>query len=376
MMRLLILNYEYPPLGGGAGNATYYILKEFAHFKDLEVDLVTSSVSGFRMEQISERIRVHFLDIGKKGNLHYQTQQELLMYAWKSHSYALKLKRNKKPDLIHAFFGIPSGYVAMQLGLPYIVSLRGSDVPFYNERFKLLDEMIFKRLSQKVWKRAEAVVANSEGLKELAFQTSPKQEIDIVFNGVDTDEFTSITTDRRSEKILLISTGRLIQRKGYEYLLEALKGRSDFELVLIGDGNSRETLIKMADDLDINVNFLGRLERSELINQLHLADVFVLPSLNEGMSNSVLEALSCGLPVVATNVGGCTELVFDGVNGFVVEKADSIALADALDKYTNDRSLIAKQGFESRRIAENMSWRSVADHYLQIYRRALGSAQI
>ncbi len=141
-LKLLILNYEYPPLGGGAANATYYLLRELARRKDVEVDLITSSVGEHRVEQIDTRIKIHFLDIGKRGNLHYQSQRELLVYAWKSYQYASRLVRNKRPDIVHAFFGIPSGYVAMQLGLPYIVSLRGSDVPFYNERFELLDKFV------------------------------------------------------------------------------------------------------------------------------------------------------------------------------------------------------------------------------------------
>src|SRR3989344_4881417 len=135
MKRVLVLNYEFPPLGGGAGNATYYLLKEFAKYPDLEIDLVTSSVDTFRVEKFAGNITIHFLNIGKRGNLHYQTNQKLLMYSWKSYWYSKKLMEEKEYDLCHAFFGIPCGYVAMMLRLPYIVSLRGSDVPFYNKRF-------------------------------------------------------------------------------------------------------------------------------------------------------------------------------------------------------------------------------------------------
>jgi hypothetical protein len=71
MKRILILNYEFPPLGGGAGNATYYLLKEFAKDPDLKIDLVTSSIDAFRVEKFSDNITVHLLDIGKGGNLHY-----------------------------------------------------------------------------------------------------------------------------------------------------------------------------------------------------------------------------------------------------------------------------------------------------------------
>ncbi len=224
-------------------------------------------------------------------------------------------------------------------------------------------------MSCKIWQNAEAVVANSSGLRELALRSSPLQEIEVVTNGVDTEEFVVGNRERRPGKITLVSTGRLIQRKGYDYLITALKGAKGFELLLIGDGNLKETLSGLAERLDADVKFLGRLEREGVLEQLQKADVFVLPSLNEGMSNAILEAMACGLPVITTNVGGCDELVSDGVNGLVVEKADSNALSRALFKYAEDHALITQHGKMSRKVAEAMSWREVSRRYLNLYRR-------
>ena len=137
MKKILILNYEFPPLGGGAANATYYLLKEFSKFPDLELDLVTSSVDKFRIEQFAPNIRIHYLDINKKGNLHYQSIKDLLTYSWKSLKYCKKLKQEAKFDLIHAFFSSPCGYIAMKLKIPYIVSLRWR-VPISFDTFSTL----------------------------------------------------------------------------------------------------------------------------------------------------------------------------------------------------------------------------------------------
>ena len=73
-----MLNYEFPPLGGGAGNATYYLLKEFSKYDDIEIDFVTSSIDEFKEEKFSKNITIYYLDIGKKGNLHYQSNKNLL----------------------------------------------------------------------------------------------------------------------------------------------------------------------------------------------------------------------------------------------------------------------------------------------------------
>jgi L-malate glycosyltransferase len=259
----------------------------------------------------------------------------------------------------------------MRLGVPYIVSLRGSDVPFYNERFAKVDRLLFKRLSCKIWRNADAVVANSSGLRELALKSAPDQKIETVFNGVDTEKFVPATKPKNNDRIVLFSTGRLIQRKGYQYLIEALSCRNEFELWLAGDGNMRDQLAKQATDAGVDVKFLGRLGRSAVIERLQKADLFVLPSLNEGMSNSILEAISCGLAVVATDVGGSAELVAEHSNGFLVNKASSESLLEALEHYSANRDLIASHGLASRKRAEQMSWAKMANQYLEIYSRII-----
>jgi len=365
MKKILVLNYEFPPLGGGAGNATFYLLKEFAKMPDLEIDLVTSSVSKFRVEKLSPNITVHYLDIKKSGDLHYQSDKNLLIYSWKAYRYCRALMKIKHFDLVHAFFGVPCGYIAMKLGLPYIVSLRGSDVPFYNKRFYWLDKLVFKNLSKKIWRKAKAVIVNSQGLKELANTSIPDQKIDIIHNGVDIEEFRPAEKKEKHEKIQLVSTGRLIKRKGYDYLIKAINGLDQYELTLIGNGPEKETLAELARESSVNVNFIGGIGHQEIPKYLQKADIFILPSLNEGMSNSILEAMACGLSIITTDTGGSDELVGD--NGFIAQKASTLSLREILKKYINDPKLVGKQSKSSRQRAEAMSWGSVAIDYQKTY---------
>lgn len=370
-LRILMLNYEFPPLGGGAGNATYYMLKEFSKYPNIEIDLVTSSVDKSKIEKFSKNITIHFLDIRKKGNLHYQSNKDLLIYSWKAYKYSKELIKTKEFNLCHAFFGIPCGYIAMKLknkyNLPYIVSLRGSDVPFYNKRFYLLDLLIFKRLSKKIWKNAKFVTTNSEGLKELALDSSPDQKISIIYNGVDIDEFIPLKNKQMKNKIILVSTGRLIKRKGYEYLIKSISKLDNIELQLIGDGNLKQELTELSKIGDSNVKFLGKINHKELPKYLQKADIFILPSLNEGMSNSVLEAMACGLPIITTDTGGSKELIKD--NGFIVNKADINSLKDAIEEYLKNPELIKLHGIKSRQLAEKMNWGNVAKEYEGTYKK-------
>jgi len=362
-----MFNYEFPPIGGGASKANNYILRELSKEGDVKVDLVTSSTDKFRIVNLYKNIDVHYLDIGKNGNLHFQSNKELLKYSFKAYKYAKKLIKTNKYDLIHAFFGIPCGYIAMKLKLPYIVSLRGSDVPFYNERFEKLDKLIFKRMSKKIWKNADFVVANSRGLKDLALSSSPNQEISVIYNGIDIEQFKPVSKNKKNKTITIISTGRLIPRKGYRYLIEALSGLDGFNLKLLGGGNSQEELEALAKKNNIDVEFTGKIDHEKISAYLQKADIFMLPSLNEGMSNSVLEAMACGLPVIATDVGGSSELIKN--NGFIVKKADSEAIKEALLKYKKNQSLIKKHGDASRKKALSMSWANTAKEYKKLYQK-------
>lgn len=368
-MKILMLNYEYPPLGGGAALVSYYILKELAKYNDIEVDLVTSSVDKERVEKINDRVTVYFLDIGKKNkNIHFQTIRDLLSYSTKAYAFCKRLIKEKRYDFCHAFFTVPCGYIASKLKLPFVVSLQGSDVPFYNKRFFLLDTLFFKKLSKKIWGKAHCVTSNSEGLTDLAHRIFPELDIKLIYNGVDLNEFEQ-KEYKLKDKITLISTGRLIKRKGYDYLIRALQGLDDFKLILIGTGNIKEELEALAKDLNVDVEFKGALPHSSIKEELTKADVFVLPSLNEGMSISLLEAISTGLPAIVTDVGGSKELVKD--NGIVVEKGSVEKIKEALLVYQKDRSLIEKHGKLSRKIAEKMSWSEIVKLYIDIYKKCL-----
>ena len=380
-MRVLFLNYEYPPLGGGAANATEYLLREYSQDPTLSVDLVTSSPSTERQEiWLGDRICVHALPIGKNGNnLHHQSQKDLLVYSFRAYWYAKKLLRTNKYDVIHAFFGVPCGVLAMQLGkqfgIPYIVSLRGADVPGYSERFSFV-YTILTPLIRRVWKKALRVIANSRGLRELALLSLPQQEIGIIPNGVDTTRFSpkqaSVAED---EWIITSGATRLTARKGLHLVIEALPAllrinpRVIFEIM--GDGASEERLRLRAEELGVSerVRFLGRIASAETARYYQRAKVFVLPSANEGMSNALLEALASGLPAVVTDTGGSNELVVEGKNGFVI-KRESKAIEEAVGyllAHEEERKLMGKA---SRVRAEAQSWQAVANAYQELYLEA------
>lgn len=380
-MKILFFNYEYPPLGGGAGNATSYILREFSKIQDLEVDLITSSVdSEYHLEKIGDNINIHKISIGKnKSNFHYQSQKDLIVYAWKAYFFAGKLLKQNRYNLTHSFFAVPCGFLSLlikwQHKIPYIVSLRGADVPGYSERFSFFYKFLTPVI-KLIWKNAASVVANSEGLKKLALKSKPDQKIGVIYNGVDTEEFKpGLIAERQNETFRIICVSRLTGRKGIKYLIQAVsilvKQYPRIKLKIIGEGDVKQNLEALTRELGLekSVEFAGLVEHGALPAYYARSHIFVLPSLNEGMSNTMLEAAASGLPLVATNTGGSGELVKDGENGFIVEMKNSEDIAEKIKKIITDEKLREKMSQKSREIALRMSWKKVAEDYLKIYKQ-------
>ncbi len=385
-MKILFFNYEYPPLGAGAANATECILQEFVKIPDLELDLITSSIDeNYHLVELGKKIKIHRLPIGKNAEkLHFQSQKDLLVYSWRAYIFSRKLvrdaRKNKQSyDLTHSFFTVPCGFLSLLLrfefGLPYVISLRGSDVPYYSDRFTFLYKLITP-LIKFIWRRSSRVVSNSEGLRELAFRSSPKQKIEIIYNGIDTKQFfPKLENAAQARFVLTVGASRITDRKGINYLIEAVAKLvpkyPQIYLKLMGDGNAREKLEQFVKDsrLEKNVVFLGRIPHEDVLPYYQEASLFVFPSLNEGMSNAMLEALAVGLPLVSTNTGGASELVTDGENGFIIKFKDSQDIADKIEKLILDEELRKKMALVSRTLAEKMSWQSVAEKYFEVYKQ-------
>jgi glycosyltransferase involved in cell wall biosynthesis len=283
-----------------------------------------------------------------------------------------KLQKENKYDLCHCWFGWPSGFFGYlnRNKQPYLVSLRGSDVPGYNLRLKILDNIVFKRLSRKIWGNAKSVTVNSEGLKELAHETW-KGKIEVIYNGVDTKQF-----ERKRNKhkgIVLLCVARLIKRKGVDYLIRAMpqiiSKNKEIRLLIVGEGPEKEKLLDIASSLNVkkHVEFIGKEDHDNMPKIYQNADIFILPSLNEGMSNTVLEAMASGLPIITTDTGGTKELVKG--NGIVVRQKSSKEITEAVIQLSNAKKRKA-YGIKSRQLAQKLSWSKVSEEYIELYKKA------
>lgn len=372
-MKILIINYEFPPIGGGAGNASYYLARHLSKMGH-EIAILTSAFRGLPREEILDGFRIFRIPVIRR-RLDRCSILEMITFIISGLFYCNSVISLFKPKKVIAFFGIPSGIIAYWIrkrySLPYIISLRGGDVPgFFNNKLQGYHRLT-KPIIKNVWKNAEHVIANSNRLYKLAKHTDPKTKILVIPNGVDTEKYKpgrGVYSEKSKTKIL--SVGRLNEQKGIQNLLKAcyalnqngLNGK--FSLEILGDGPSRKMLEKLAKDLCLQdrVCFTGWVSKNEIADKYNTADIFVLPSLDEGMSNALLEAMATGLPVVASDFAG-DNLLTDEVNALIVPVNNDQLLSDALKKLILDKNLREAMGQNSMMIAKKYSWMKVAKDY-------------
>ncbi len=373
-MNILMLNYEFPPIGGGAAKAHQCLLRQYAERHDLRVHVLTSAPQpGVVIEKFCENITIHKVGVHKK-DLHFWRRTEVIEWLLKAGFYYRKLLRENSYDLVHAFFGFPTGWLCYRSagGLPYVISLRGSDVPGQHARFQL-EYKILAPVFRGIWKKAAALVACSEGLKERALRFLPSASIDVIPNGVELDRFHPAETSQRPDALRLLTVGRLSVTKRVEMLIDAVeilhKQGCKLHFTIIGGGALEPQLreIVLKKNLGNIVEITGRTDPEDMPQLYRRNDILISASMQEGMSNAMLEAMASGLPIITTRCEGLEELIAD--NGLVVEPANAEAIAKAVKKLADDRQLRRQMSLAARRRAEQFSWSRAAEQYLALYER-------
>jgi L-malate glycosyltransferase len=376
-LRVLMLNYEHPPFGGGTGIACRQLLQTLVADRSVAVDLVTSGPGPeVQRQRLSDTVAIHRLPIRKRDRQLWRAS-ELAAWTIKAFAYSRALIRAHRYDLCHCWGSWPAGVIghAFRHRLPYIVGLRGSDVPGYNDRLRLLDPLVLRHLARRVWLEAERVLAVSDNLRELARRTGPDAVIEVARNGIDPERFRPGPSFGRAD---LLFVGRLIERKGVHHLIEAFARISGADpalaLSIVGGGPERPRLEAMSRSLGLGsrIRFHGQLDLAGVAAAYRQAGILVLPALADALPNVVLEAMASGLAIVTTRTGAA-EMI--RANGIVVESADPAAISGAVQRYLNDRRLLEQHQRQSRTLAEAMPWSAVAASHVSIYRSVLARSR-
>lgn len=295
----------------------------------------------------------------------------LLPLAWRQ-------ARSRPPDVLHThnlfFFSTLAATVLQRLvKRPLVTTLHVGALSQLGGPSQVLASSYERTLGRAVISRSDRLIAVSSAVAEHAVHLGARPEtVRVIANGVDIQQFHPGTGPERGA-FRIACVGRLIFNKGPQYLVEAapevLRSHPEAEFVFVGDGPLRAGLEERARQLGISrrLTFLGT--RPDVASILQTCHILARPSLLEGMPLTILEAMACGLPVVATPISGTAELVRDGENGLVVRPADPASLARAILRLMDDEPLREAQGRRGRHLVENgFSWDAVAAQTLAVYR--------
>ena len=254
-----------------------------------------------------------------------------------------KIRKDFNFDVILSSFAYPDGYasflLAKKMNTPFVVEILGSDI-YFHARHYLRKRMILKSLTD-----SHRVIAMSEGLKnEVVRYGIPDEKVIVNYNGVNKDIFyyedkalAKLKLKLNSKGCHILFVGNLVPVKGLPNLLNALgwlinKEKKHFVLHIIGQGPLKSSLSKMAKKMGLKdfIHFIGEKSHDEISLWMKACDLFCLPSFSEGVPNVLLEAMSCGTPVIASDVGGIPEIVVSERQGILVPPGDPSSLAKAL----------------------------------------------
>jgi glycosyltransferase involved in cell wall biosynthesis len=268
--------------------------------------------------------------------------------------------------------GVAAVWLGQRFGLPVVITARGTDVSL------IPNYRIPRRLIRDAMAGAAALIAVSTALKSAMVELgAPVQKVMVLRNGVETAVFTP-PADRAGARAALgltrptlISVGHLIERKGHDLVIQALRDLPEWGLIVVGEGPERSRLTTLIRTLGLGerARLLGARPHGELPALYGAADALVLASSREGWANVLLESMACGTPVVATNIWGNPEVVQDRAAGVIVERS-AAAIAEGVRQLAGEPPDRAA----TRAYAEQFSWDETTSGQLALFRRVVDEA--
>lgn len=373
-MRILVLNYEFPPVGGGGGRACADLCKALA-VRGHDLKVLTANAPGLQKTERIDGYEVRRVSTGRRSRFR-ASFPAMAAYIAAASFPALKLIRAWKPDVIHAHFAVPTGVLALALNrvtrVPYVLTAHLGDVPGgVPQKTDRWFRMVFP-FTPPIWKRAAAVAAVSAFTRDLAREHYPVQ-IEVIPNGVEIPTDRSMNLDVH-EPVALIFAGRFQPQKNLPFLIEALALQRDLDwhCTLVGDGPFREQIEASIrkHQLEDRFSLPGWVTSDEVWDLLGRSDALVMPSLSEGLPVVGVQALAQGLAMFVNAAGGFVDLVEDGVNGRICPVDNPACYMQAL-RDLGDRDALRAMKAASLEKAAAYDLAIVAADYEALFDRAL-----
>lgn len=378
-MRILVFNFEYPPLGGGGGVATQQLCEALSPRHTVHV--VTTHFATLSRHEVLNGVYIHRVPVWGRRERETASLLSLCSFVWPAILCGWRLCRTERFDVINAQFVVPSGIAAAVLSrffhIPLVVSFIGGDV--YDPSKKTSPHRLapVRWLIRHIAERAAARTAISHDTKERAMKLHAIQKaITVIPLGFVQRNVAAISREALGlpkDAFLFVTIGRLIPRKGIERLLRVWPQVADAHLIVVGAGPLDAALRQMVSVQQIRarVHFTGFVSEERKMQILAASDAYISSALHEGFGLVFLEAMSQGLPIIATENGGQVDFLADEVNAILVEPNNDAALLQAIRSLMMDTKRRTLMRHNNLMSVENYTLGKTSSQFEAILRSAV-----
>jgi len=369
--KILIFSLAYHPFIGGAEIAIKEITERLGDVFDF--DMITANLDGKQL--VMQR---DFNGI----NRIYRVGSGLVakyFFPWLAYAQACKLHKQNNYHIVWAIMANQAGWAALKFKknfsqIPYLLTLQEGDSEFDI----WLRTFFIRPIYKSIYRRADRIQAISSFLAQRAKRMGAKCPIFVIPNGV--NFFESVSIDKNLDIKLIFSSSRLVKKNGMDDLIKAFwilrnKYKRKVDLKIVGQGYLKDKLEKMIKTLGLKNLIEGKILEGEIpyyqvYKYLSRADIFVRPSLSEGLGNSFLEAMSMGVPIIGTKMGGIPDFLEDGKTGWFCEVKNPESIAEKMNYILDDKNKkeVDSVVFAAKKLVrDKYSWSSISSRMLDFF---------
>jgi glycosyltransferase involved in cell wall biosynthesis len=380
-MKILILCHEFPPIGGGYGTYARRLAAELVK-RGHRVSVLTGRYKDILHDNLGGKLHIHTVWSSRKSKTHNNIIRTFTAYVVLGYLKARKMIREERYDVVHAFSSIPAGFLGYLLkrrrGPGIVLTIAGSDVPYHTN----LKAVVWLRpLIRLIWRHMDAVISSTRYLIRIAARTYPDADRNFVVIAGGIHQVEGDAPQKKKDnrdRCFMLTIGRLVDIKGIQDVLQALadlKTRrevANLEFRIVGDGPYRKQLVKLAQKYGVTgqVVFLGYVDEVKKNEELALADFLITTPRFDNAPYVLLEAMTYGLPIITTDVGGIAEVV-DETTGLLVKKSSIDEIAGAIVTMVKNRDNFKRETIVER--SKKYNWDRVTDGHLELYKKISGN---